>query len=245
MDKSKLHIIYTDGSSGGGSSHGNGDIGSWAFIELDRDELDGEQIQRKSGYVYGTTNNRMEMQAIINGVRSLPFGSMVSVFSDSGYCVDGYNNPSYLKKWIQNGWRTSKKLPVENKDLWLEFIEIDKLYNIQMTRIRGHKKDPNKIHSHWNEECDHMCTDMRLLAVNKFTDRNVQIPMECPTDCKFSGQLMDQGGYCYSCPVILCKDPDPLVSFGEYRDDWLIEWDKFFKGEIEKPILKLVDEEEK
>jgi len=240
MGERKLHVMYTDGSSGGGTSHGSvGDIGSWAFIELDVDEMDAKQIQKKSGYVYGTTNNRMEMQAILNAVKSLPIGSKVRVFSDSGYCVDGYNHPSYLKKWMHNGWINSKKQPVENRDMWEQFIDVGAQYDMQLIRVRGHKKDPNKIHAKWNDVCDKMCTNMRLMATNKYNEYGVQIPYDCPTDCPFTGQLMDQGGYCYRCPVILCKDPDPCVPFDDYRDDWLSEWDKFFKGEIKAPILKL------
>lgn len=255
MGEGKLHIIYTDGSSGGGSSHGNmGDIGSWAFVELDTaywmtsmaDKVnpfenipqDGVRVQRKSGYVYGTTNNRMEMQAIINAVRSLPIGSRVRVHSDSGYCVDGYNHPSYLKKWIYNGWRTSKKQPVENRDLWEQFLQIGNDYDIQLTLIKGHKKDSNKIHSYWNEMCDHMCTDMRLIAVGRYEDRDVQIPMICPDGCRFMGQIMDQDGMCHRCPVMLCKNDNPVIPFNEFNNEWLIEWDKFFRGEIKKPILE-------
>jgi len=244
MGENKLHIMYTDGSSGGGSSHGNiGDVGSWAYIELNDDTMDGGQIQRESGYVYNTTNNRMEMQAIINAINSLPHGSKVRLFSDSGYCVNGFHHPSYLKKWVYNGWRTSKKQSVENRDLWEKFLEFDKTHDVQLVLIRGHKKDPNKTHAHWNDICDKICTEMRNMAVDRYIDRNVQIPMECPDGCPFTGQLMDQGGYCYRCPVILCKNPDPCVPFDEYRNDWLVEWDKFFKGEIKVPILNLgVDE---
>jgi ribonuclease HI len=240
-EKEHCHIIYTDGGC-------YQDIGAWAYVEIARtfDEegtaLDGRRIsgygRRISGYVYNTTNNRMEMQAIINAVHSLPAGSKVKIFSDSGYCVTGHNDPAYLKKWMYNGWKTSKKDPVENRDLWEEFIKIDMMYDVQYILIKGHSKDKNSIHKKWNDMCDQMCTQMREYATNRYTTHGVMIPHECPDNCRFHDQLGDQGGICYRCPVILCSDPDPVVPFGEYNHGWMIEWNKFFKGEVVAPILQ-------
>ena len=152
----KVLIIYTDGGchNESGEMHG---IGSYAFLQPV--DLSNEYVEIYTKFVSDTTNNRTEMLAILSSIEY--FGnedSVLEIFTDSGYVVKGYTNPSYLDKWIQNGWKTSTKKPVLNKDLWERFLSIpwDKKFCLNL--IKGHKKDSNPIHSFWNDICDQACT---------------------------------------------------------------------------------------
>lgn len=151
-------VIYTDG---GCYNTGNvGDIGSFAFLEP-VDMMQG-YVDVYGGYSDSTTNNRMEMIAVINGIKHVdsidPGSPLINVVSDSGYLVKGYTDPAYLDKWIANGWRTSKKEPVQNKDLWEELLALSWHVQFTFTHIRGHKKDKNHLHAFWNDICDKCCT---------------------------------------------------------------------------------------
>ena len=208
---SKKHIIYTDGSC-----DNNGDwAGSWAWVEIDQnmtvtpiEDLSKHIIKKRSGYAYDTTNNRMEMMAIINAITQggYPIGSSIKIFSDSGYVVNGHNNPSYLKKWMQNGWKTSKRLAVENKDLWEHIILIDSLYDVQYVLVKGHSKDKTSVHKNWNDLCDKICTHVRQYVQYRLHNDLLGTPMICTPDCKHRDQMSNQDGMCYNCPAILCGE---------------------------------------
>ena len=73
----------------------------------------------------------------------------------------------------------------------------------------------------------------------KIGKKKYEIPDTCPKDCKFTGELLDQSGICFRCPVMLCESEYNIVPPEYYGDDWAEQWDKFFKGEIEEPMLKL------
>lgn len=135
-------------------------IGSYAFLAPV--DLSQGHVDVYVGFVGDTTNNRTEMLAILNGIKFIDSHSeqtpFIEVFSDSGYVVKGYNDPSYLNKWKQNGWITSTKKPVLNKDLWEQFLAIPWSVRFNLNLIRGHKKDSNPIHAFWNDICDQACT---------------------------------------------------------------------------------------
>lgn len=235
MKQPNKHIVFTDGGCYLG-------IGSWAYIELTSDGFDGELIQEKSGYIYDTTNNRMELQAIINAIGSFDRGSTVKIFSDSGYCVSGYHDPAYLAKWVTNGWKTSKKKPVENIDLWKQVIILSNLYDLKMVLVKGHCKDKTNPHTKWNDVVDDMCTYNRELATERYNTRDVKIPHSCPPWCAFTGEMMKQGGLCYKCPIMLCKGVDPVVPFMEFREEWLIKWDRYFNMDLDEHNLRFMIE---
>lgn len=161
----KRHVIYTDGGCYQG-------VGAWAFVEIDP-VLEGVQVPSKNArqhvinhgeaHVEDTTNNRMELIAIMNAIKSCEPGDTVVIYSDSGYCVTGYTNPSYLQKWIENGWRTSNKKPVMNDDLWKEMVIIGTQYDLEFHLIRGHGKTKGSPHNVWNNMCDETCTKYRTL----------------------------------------------------------------------------------
>ena len=153
-------ILYTDGGAHNESGDMHG-VGAWAF--LTPVDLSQGYVDIYSKFEMDTTNNRTEMLAILEGIKftddhSIDPKPVIEVFSDSGYVVKGYNDPSYLDKWVKNGWRTSTKKPVLNKDLWERFLAIPWHVKFTLNLIRGHKKDNNPIHSFWNDICDQACT---------------------------------------------------------------------------------------
>lgn len=165
--------IYTDGGC-----HNNGDRkgdGSYAFLVPD---LDKDYVDVRCEYICGTTNNRMEMLAVINGIKTLCIAHTldnknVMIVSDSGYLVDGFTNPSYLDAWIKNGWKTSTNKDVSNKDLWEEFIRLSWHVGINFTHIRGHNKCKDATHAFWNDICDRACTYM----INEFKMEGFEVTL--------------------------------------------------------------------
>lgn len=113
--ESKLIEIYTDGACSGNQFRTN--TGGWGAILVS-----GNKRKEIFGGEKDTTNNRMELTACIMGLRELKREDVVvRLYSDSAYIVNCINNKWYIK-WEKNGWKTAKKEPVENKDLWEELL---------------------------------------------------------------------------------------------------------------------------
>ncbi len=123
--------IYTDGACSGNQHDSN--VGGWgAVLEY------GKHTKEIFGGEINTTNNRMEMQALIEALKLLKKDDLtVNVFSDSAYLMDCFRKKWY-EKWLKNNWKTSSKSDVENKDLWVELLELVGLHNINFYRIKGH-----------------------------------------------------------------------------------------------------------
>ncbi|MBX3355734.1 MAG: ribonuclease HI [Phycisphaeraceae bacterium] len=133
--------LYTDGACSG-----NPGPGGWAFI-LRGEGIDGEVA--RSGFDPQTTNNRMELLAIIEGLEALPADrGKVSVTSDSEYAVKGLRE--WLDGWKQKGWKTSRREPVKNDDLWKRLDALRERHEVSMHWVRGHKDHPE------NNRCDQM-----------------------------------------------------------------------------------------
>ncbi|MFZ9387651.1 MAG: ribonuclease HI [Chitinophagaceae bacterium] len=131
--------IYTDGSSRG--NPGPGGYGVILMSGHHRKEL-------SQGY-QRTTNNRMELMAVIAGLKALRKKGMdVTIYSDSQYVVKAWEQ-GWLKNWIQTGFRGGKK----NPDLWTEFYELSRLHRIRFKWIRGHADNP------FNNRCDELATE--------------------------------------------------------------------------------------
>jgi ribonuclease HI len=135
--------IYTDGGCSG-----NPGPGAWAYILLN-----GESSSQGSGFVQQTTNNRMELQAVIESLRqvnSIPSRQSreIEVFTDSQYVKKGISD--WIHSWVQNGWRTRSKKPVKNQDLWQELMRLTTPLNIRWHWLQGHAGDP------YNEACDRL-----------------------------------------------------------------------------------------
>lgn len=152
-------IIYTDGGC-----YNNGDRkgdGSCAFL-IKNEELD--YVDVVCEYIDNTTNNRTEMKAVINAIKyvnkHMPDIDNITIVSDSGYLVKGFTDPSYMDKWIANGWRTYNDKPVKNVDMWKELYRLSWHNHIKFIHIRGHNKDKNPTHAFYNDICDKACTYM-------------------------------------------------------------------------------------
>lgn len=118
--------MFTDGACSG-----NPGPGGWAAILRS-----GTAEKEISGGEVATTNNRMELLAVINGLRALKTSSKVTVHTDSRYVMDGAT--TWLKRWKTNGWKTSDKKPVRNDDLWRELEDASSRHEIDWRWIRGH-----------------------------------------------------------------------------------------------------------
>jgi len=131
--------MYTDGAARG--NPGRGGYGTILFWGQHRKELSG-------GYRH-TTNNRMELMAVIAGLEALKKeGMKITIYSDSQYVVKAVEQ-GWLKNWIATNFKGGKK----NKDLWLHFYELSKKHSIRFVWVRGHADNPNTRHRRrrWQE----------------------------------------------------------------------------------------------
>lgn len=133
-------LIYTDGSC---LKNPNGP-GGWAYKIMD-----GDKVRFDSGGDPSTTNNKMELLAVILAVESLEEPSKVSIYTDSQYVCNAISE-GWLQSWIRRGWRTSSGSPVKNRDMWERWIEARKGHDIKIFWVRGHAG-----HEH-NEFCDRL-----------------------------------------------------------------------------------------
>lgn len=127
----KVINIYTDGACSGNQHQEN--IGGWgAILES------GTHQKELHGGELNTTNNRMEMTALLRALQALKKdGLTINVFSDSSYLTNCFREKWY-ENWYRNHWKTAKKTDVENKDLWEALISYIHLHTIQFYRVKGH-----------------------------------------------------------------------------------------------------------
>ena len=130
--------IYTDGSC-----LGNPGRGGWAAVFADKEISGGEK---------NTTNNRMELTAVIQALKATEPKSKIELFTDSNYVKDGIT--SWIKNWKKNGWKTSNKKPVLNKDLWQQLDKLVEKRKVKFNWIKGHSG--NEL----NERCDILAKEM-------------------------------------------------------------------------------------
>jgi len=117
--------IYTDGACSG-----NPGRGGWAAIILD-----GEKIEKISGSKDNTTNNRMELTAVISALKYVKDKNL-EIYTDSKYTKDGIEK--WISNWKKNGWKTANKQDVKNKDLWNELDQLNSEKNVQWNWVKGH-----------------------------------------------------------------------------------------------------------
>lgn len=130
--------LYTDGACSG-----NPGPGGWAYIL--RHPASGREKEASGGDPL-TTNNRMELQAVIEGLAALTSDSRVELYSDSQYVLNGLRE--WLPQWKARAWRTAGKKPVKNQDLWQMLDRLASRHQIDFRWIRGHNEHPE------NERCD-------------------------------------------------------------------------------------------
>lgn len=139
-------VVYTDGACRGNQSNLN--VGAWAFYIA----YNG-QVYKNCYAVRNTTNNIMEMTAIIQALRSIDPSLRnlpIEVYSDSNYCIQGLN--TWRHGWKKKGWRKSDNKPVENMDLWKELDGLTSMFpNIRFIKVKGHSGNVG------NEEVDRLC----------------------------------------------------------------------------------------
>ena len=120
--------LYVDGGCSG-----NPGPGGWAYILVHK----GSEKEH-SGYVADTTNNRMELQAVIEGLKGLKEPCRVTIHTDSGYIYNAFMD-NWIGAWQSQGWtRGKKRLPVLNVDLWQELIENMKPHKVNWEKVKGH-----------------------------------------------------------------------------------------------------------
>ncbi|MDW7728412.1 MAG: ribonuclease HI [Bacillota bacterium] len=124
------YIIYTDGACSG-----NPGPGGWGALIRHR----GEETEI-SGSAANTTNQRMELQAAVEALRSTPSGSIIKLYSDSAYLVNCFKQ-SWMDRWLKNGWRNSKGEQVENRDLWEQLLELARERKVEWIKVKGHSFD--------------------------------------------------------------------------------------------------------
>lgn len=136
-------VIYTDGGC-----HGNPGPGGWAFLIV---SSEGERLSDGSGFDSATTNNRMELTAVIQGLKraeALHGTGSCTVVTDSQYVRMGITE--WIRRWRVNGWRTAAKKPVKNVDLWQELARLHEGMSPRWEWVKGHAGN------RYNEECDEM-----------------------------------------------------------------------------------------
>jgi ribonuclease HI len=135
-DADEIVDIYTDGAC-----RGNPGPGGWAAVLTS-----GARVRELSGAEAATTNNRMELLAVINALRALKRRVRVRVYTDSQYVRLGITE--WLAGWKARGWRTADRKPVKNQDLWERLEQLAASHEIEWHWVKGHSGVPG------NERCD-------------------------------------------------------------------------------------------
>ncbi|MBQ1927604.1 MAG: ribonuclease HI [Alphaproteobacteria bacterium] len=130
--------IWTDGSC-----LGNPGPGGWAFVATD-----GKNRAERSGGEKGTTNNRMELTAVIRAISAARKHNEIEIHTDSQYVKNG--TMVWMKNWKKNNWRTADKKPVKNQDLWQQLDELVSAVKVNWVWVRGHNGEE------LNERCDEL-----------------------------------------------------------------------------------------
>ncbi len=135
-------IIYTDGACSG-----NPGPGGWAAVLI----YNGKE-KEISGGNKNTTNNIMEITAVIEGLKALKYPCEVELYSDSAYVVNTFTQ-GWIFNWMQKGWRTASGDSVKNKELWQELYSLTKIHKVTFNKVKGHADN------HYNNRCDELARD--------------------------------------------------------------------------------------
>ena len=137
----KKIMLYTDGACSG-----NPGKGGWGALLMYKDTK-----KELSGAEQNTTNNKMELMAVIQGLKQIKESCEVEVYSDSAYVVNAFNQ-KWIENWIKNGWKTSTNKKVKNVELWLELIELTNFHKVKFIKVKGHSDNE------FNNRCDKLAT---------------------------------------------------------------------------------------
>ena len=142
--------LFTDGAC-----KGNPGLGGWGVLIKNS-----KTLKELKGVQQQTTNNRMELIAVIKGLKSIQENADIEITTDSMYVNNGINQ--WIDNWKNNGWKTAAKKPVKNKDLWQELDELVQNYSIKWIWVKGHSGHPG------NERADQLANE----AIEEFQDKN-------------------------------------------------------------------------
>ena len=140
--------IFTDGAARG-NPEGPGGYGTVLQYVDTKGQL--HEREFSAGYKK-TTNNRMELMAVITGLEALTKPCEVEIISDSKYVTDAFNQ-HWIESWQKNNWKNSAKQAVKNIDLWQRLLKAKTQHNVKFTWVKGHAGHPE------NERCDKLATE--------------------------------------------------------------------------------------
>ena len=132
-------IIYTDGACSG-----NPGPGGWGAILMYKDAK-----KEISGGMKNTTNNIMEISAVIEALKCLKVESDVQIYSDSAYVVNAFNQ-GWIYNWLKKGWKTADGKSVKNQELWQELYALTKKHKVEFIKVKGHADNE------FNNRCDEL-----------------------------------------------------------------------------------------
>ncbi len=131
MLRSKPHItVYTDGACSG-----NPGPGGWGVLL----QWNGKEKTLSGGETH-TTNNRMELTAVIRALESLKKPCRVAIHSDSALIINAFTQ-GWVDNWLRRGWKKADKKPVENRELWEQLIRAMKPHDVEWVKVKGHADD--------------------------------------------------------------------------------------------------------
>lgn len=162
MEKIKV-TIYTDGACSG--NPGPGGYAAIIMLEDNKKEIYGAEKN--------TTNNRMELMAAIQGLKALKRPCEVTLYSDSAYLVNAYNN-NWIYGWKKNGWKNASKEPVKNIDLWQEIEDLRQIHTVTFVKVKGHA----------DNEFNNRCDELAVAAIQKLQKGELNIYNNEESDLK-------------------------------------------------------------
>lgn len=138
--------IYTDGACSG-----NPGKGGWACVLLYKNHK-----KQLSGGEIDTTNNRMELLAVIKGLEALKEPCIVDIYSDSAYVVNTFQQ-DWITSWVMNNWKTKSKEPVKNIELWERLLSLSKIHQVTWNKVKGHS----------DNELNNLCDSLARSEIDK------------------------------------------------------------------------------
>lgn len=131
--------LYTDGAC----SYNPGP-GGYGIILIYKDT-----VKEFSGFEPNTTNNKMELKAVIEGLKKLKEKCCVTIYTDSAYVYNAFKD-NWIEGWIKSGWKNSKNKEVLNKELWQELIDLVSKHEVSWVKVKGHSDN------FYNNRCDQL-----------------------------------------------------------------------------------------
>lgn len=144
MENRKDVKLYTDGACSG--NPGPGGYGAILIYKGIEKEISGGELN--------TTNNKMEIMAVLKGLEMIKEPCNVTVYSDSAYVVNSVQM-GWLNTWRKNNWRKADKSQVKNIDLWERLLELMKIHNVKFVKVKGHSDNE------YNNRCDKLAVEER------------------------------------------------------------------------------------